>query len=68
MRDVWDWDAKEFVPMPEEMKAFLEEIRDVCVRHGLSISHEDGHGAFIVQQYSEENIEWLFSAGKDYER
>jgi hypothetical protein len=33
--------------------AFLAEIETVCERHGLSISHEDGHGAFEVVDYDE---------------
>jgi hypothetical protein len=34
----------------------------VCRRHGLSLSHEDCHGAFIVENYSKDNIEWLKDA------
>lgn len=33
--------------------AFLAEIETVCEKHGLSISHEDGHGAFEVVDYEE---------------
>ena len=66
---IWDYDANgDYVEidMPERMKVFLDEIHSVCVRHGLSISHEDGHGAFIIKDYDERNIDWLFNANKHY--
>ena len=62
----WDCAKREHTPMPDKMKAFLADIIIVCSRHGLSLSHEDGHGAFIVQDYSEKNIEWLLEAHKDF--
>lgn len=52
--------------MPEKMKKFLDEIESVCKKYNLSISHEDCHGSFIIEDYSSENIEWLFSAKKNY--
>jgi len=30
---------------------FLDEINEVCKKHRLSISHEDGHGAFVIEAY-----------------
>lgn len=54
------------IDMPERMKNFLDEIHSVCKRHGLSISHEDGHGSFIIENYDERNIDWLFDAHKGY--
>lgn len=54
------------VDMPKRMRDFLEEIKSVCKKHNLSISHEDGHGAFIVDDYDEFNINWLFNALKAY--
>ena len=52
--------------MPERMQNFLEDIKKVCEKHNLSISHEDGHGAFIVEDYDDRNIKWLFNASKHY--
>ena len=66
---IWDYDANKGyveIDMPERMKIFLDEIHSVCVRHDLSISHEDGHGAFIIENYDERNIDWLFNAFKRY--
>lgn len=42
--------------------AFLLEIDEVCKKHGFSISHEDGQGGFIVDQYNEQDRAWLWEA------
>lgn len=49
----------------EEIKKeeqFLEDIKRVCQKHNRSISHEDGHGAFIIEEYNEFNINQLEDA------
>lgn len=66
MCKIYDNDLNELMEMPERMKNFLDEIESVCKKHNLSISHEDCHGAFIIEDYSSENIEWLFCAQKSY--
>ena len=38
---------------------FMKEILDVCKKHGLSISHEDGHGNFIIEEYSDNYSDWF---------
>ena len=45
----------------EKLKAekFINDIIEVSKKHGLSLAHEDRHGAFEVEPYDEENIEWL---------
>lgn len=43
-------------------KAFLEDVVMVCKRHGLTLGHEDFHGAFIVEHYQEGNIKQLRAA------
>lgn len=66
---IWDYDANGHyveMDMPERMQNFLEDIKKVCEKHNLSISHEDGHGAFIIEDYDEYNIKWLFEACKMY--
>ena len=57
----WSSKVNEKIEDPR-IDAFLEEILAVCARHGLSISHEDGHGAFIIEPFSENNKEWLENA------
>lgn len=42
-----------------EIDAFLKEIAEVCVRHGMSISHEDEHGAFVIENFGLGYMEWL---------
>jgi hypothetical protein len=42
--------------------AFLAEVVEVCRKHGMSISHEDGQGAFQVRDFNEPDAEWLKEA------
>ena len=46
----------------KKVNAFLEEIAEVCQEHGFSLSHEDTHGAFIVEKHNNDNIQWLMEA------
>lgn len=46
----------------KEVNAFLKEIVKVCKERGFSLSHEDTHGAFIVEKYDNGNIRWLMEA------
>ena len=58
----WSRKRSEDVESPSKVEAFLDEIESVCRKHGLSISHEDGQGAFEVDGFSDENIKWLRDA------
>lgn len=42
--------------------SFIEEVLAVCEKHGMSISHEDGHGGFEIEPYSEGAAEWFRDA------
>lgn len=46
----------------EKIDAFLADVIQVCIRHGFSISHEDPHGAFKVERFSDEYADWLMNA------
>lgn len=46
----------------ENVDKFLEDVIDVCKKHGLSISHEDQHGGFEVEAISDVNLNWLMGA------
>lgn len=51
--------------LSEREEAFIEEIVELCKRYGLWLSHEDGHGAFMVTgAYDTEG--WLRAAHHDY--
>lgn len=52
----------DFIDTPKTVANFFEEIEAVCKKHGYSISHEDRHGAFIVEKFSSDNIGWLKDA------
>lgn len=43
----------------EQGQAFLREIEQVCRKHNLSISHEDCHGAFLIEPFDEGTMVWL---------
>lgn len=49
----------------EKIDAFLAEVIEVSKKHGLSIGHEDNHGGFLVQKYSQDNADWLLQASDD---
>ena len=66
MNKVWDSTIGDMREMPVEMYNFLEDIKLVCKKYNLSISHEDYYGKFLIEKYDEENIKWLFDASKNY--
>lgn len=59
---VWDISKKMDVRPSENRQKFMSEIAAVCRKYNLSIAHEDGHGAFIVEKFSETNLYWLMNA------
>lgn len=55
------WSNKGEIENPK-IDAFLAEVRAVCERHGLAMSHEDGRGAFEVVNIKDGDLEWLMAA------
>lgn len=53
-------DGKPAPVTESEALMLMEAIISVCRDHGLWLSHEDGHGGFLVQRGTTEN--WLRSA------
>jgi hypothetical protein len=50
-----------------KVDAFLNEVKQVCMRHGLTLEHEDGHGAFEVETCTKESdTDWFMAAGIGY--
>ncbi|MDP2692081.1 MAG: hypothetical protein Q8O88_00395, partial [bacterium] len=41
---------------------FLNEIEKICQKYNFSLSHEDNHGAFLIEKFEEKNVKWLKSA------
>lgn len=41
---------------------FMDKIVKLCNEYQLSISHEDGHGAFIVTDYEKQYVDWFLAA------
>lgn len=44
------------------VQGFLSEVLALCRKHGLSISHEDRGGAFVVVRLNTYDEEWLSQA------
>ncbi len=44
------------------LAAKLEQVISLCYRLGISITHEDSHGAFEIDVWSEDNATWLRQA------
>ena len=50
----------------EKRKAFLEDLVAVCRKHNMSLSHEDGHGNFLVVDGVQPFlVKWLLGAQPD---
>jgi hypothetical protein len=48
-----------------DIDQFIEDIQEVCIKYKMSISHEDGHGSFIIVKYNKHYIDWLNNASFD---
>lgn len=49
-------------PSKGAIEAFMADIETVCRKHQISIGHEDGHGAFLVQAFEPDLMAWLRDA------
>lgn len=57
------WDSRQNKEV--ESKAaddFINDLMRLYSKHGISISHEDGHGAFVLEPDSETNRNWVKNA------
>ena len=41
---------------------FMAELKELCEKYNLVISHEDCGGAFLIEKLNEEGLEWLMTA------
>lgn len=58
----WNVARAAFCDDSPKTAAFLAEIVEVSRKHGLAVSHEDQHGSFLVETFSEDLIDWLNGA------
>ncbi len=64
-RKCWDNKLEEFVEMPAEMEAFLQELDGVCQKHGFAIVLSD-MDELQVERYTGKNSFWLRHINKAY--
>lgn len=49
----------------QDIDEFLRELEELYRRHGLSLAHEDTHGAFLIEKLSEDNVRWVKDARRE---
>lgn len=42
--------------------AFLNDLEDLCRKHGMSLSHQDTEGAFVIEDFNPKRLAWLRAA------
>jgi len=47
------------------IKDFLDELEALYHKYNLSLGHEDSQGAFIIEKFYEDNIQWVRAARRD---
>lgn len=60
--ETWNCKTHKFIEIPEKQIKFLQEIEEIYKKYDLSISHEDNHGFFKIEKFSQDNIYWLKAA------
>ena len=63
---IWDETKRDFIDTPDKMSSFFDDIEELCEKYNFSIAHEDYHGSFIIEEYSQYNMNWLRYASKNY--
>lgn len=58
----WSRIDEDFVETPGKVIQFLKEIAYLYSKYNMSISHEDIHGSFIIENNDDDNLEWLTKA------
>lgn len=41
---------------------FIRQYEDLCIKTGITISHEDTQGSFILESFNSEDLEWVKDA------
>ena len=58
----WNYKTSEFIETPEKLIEFMQELEALYKKYDLSISHQDSQGAFIIEKYSDFNMDWMKEA------
>ena len=46
----------------QKKESFIDDIVNIYKKYNLSLSHEDTQGAFKIEKYSDENVDWIREA------
>ena len=41
---------------------FIRQYEELCIKTGITISHEDTQGSFILERFNNEDLEWVKNA------
>lgn len=52
----------QWIYMPHKLIDFYAELKELCEKYNYSISHEDYHRCFIINEYDEDNMNLLMNA------
>ncbi|NCU28734.1 MAG: hypothetical protein EOM85_03650 [Candidatus Moranbacteria bacterium] len=58
----FDCIKKQRIETPKKIEKFFIEYEELCRKYGISLSHEDCCGSFIVEEFSTDNISWVKDA------
>lgn len=53
------WINRQRKESPQKIEAFLDAYEKICRDHGLCLSHEDGHGGFLVHRFNDDDVSWV---------
>ena len=46
----------------ENINNFFKEYKELCKKYNVSLAHEDVEGGFLIDEYDEDNIDWVLAA------
>jgi hypothetical protein len=52
----------------ENINNFFKEYKELCKKYNVSLAHEDVEGGFLIDEYDEDNIDWVLAASDNVER
>jgi len=38
---------------------FIRQYEELCIKTGITITHEDTQGSFILESFNSEDLEWV---------